>query len=102
MTTSTQPRCCASCKFWRALKDDGRPAPHGQCVQAVHDPSGKLGWAYEDLEVERAWEEDEPTLAAIIAAPMVTQDGSGYRAELFTRPDHACAAYDAAHPEEAK
>ena len=79
---------CADCKFWNA-KGDGPSlhskdweteleSAHRRCLKALH---GNGDAARSGLHLS-----DEP---------MMTLDGSGYTASLFTLPTFSCAAFEA-------
>lgn len=96
---------CDRCKHWKRDSDneewEAKVAGFNECVavrerwRITDEASGRL--PYGDLD------EDGPEhpfvkarIAAIKAARAYVQDGSEYRAELFTAPDFFCALFDPA------
>ena len=62
---------CENCKYWD--RDDYKFGNHGLCTKAI------------------MWDRGEQSIYA--DAPMVTMDGSCYRADLYTRFDHWCSQF---------
>jgi hypothetical protein len=105
---------CDSCKHWQNASDneewEARHAGFGECkavrerwriMDEASDASAKpKGWAADDSDWDE-WGDSPPPadsfvgvrIAALKAARAYLQDGSEYRAELFTAPDFFCALY---------
>src|SRR3712207_2378321 len=94
---------CDECKHWKRDSDneewEAKAAGFNECVAVrerwrITDEATK-GLAYGNLEGD---EPDHPYVAArfnaLKAARAYVQDGSEYRAELFTAPDFFCALFE--------
>lgn len=98
---------CSTCRHWKleGTQDwEAERAGFGECL-AVRERwaiTGEVGgyrvsleYDYEDMTpAERIESKMEERTAALRAARAYVQDGSEYRAELFTGPDFFCALYD--------
>jgi hypothetical protein len=77
---------CAECRHWEAedrgrscwprKNDRGEPLPHRECL-AAHYSDSRYGST-----------DDEPHQAIVF-------DAEGYSAELWTKPEHGCALFEA-------
>lgn len=87
---------CDQCKFWKALPEEWEPAAvgFGECERVrprwviTDEASAGLEW---DSDEEGAYMRSRRD--ALRTARAYVQDGSEYRAELFTAPDFFCALY---------
>jgi hypothetical protein len=96
---------CDGCQHWKKESEneewEAKEAGFGECL-AVRER-----WRITDEVSPKPYEadsdEDENSFvamrtSALQAARAYVQDGSQYRAELFTAPDFFCALFDAATP----
>jgi hypothetical protein len=91
---------CAECKHWDKDSEnqewEARKSGFGKCNairtrwDIMDDASGGRRWAEGD-EAKKAL--IEARIDALRAARAYVQDGSEYRAELFTGPDFFCALF---------
>ena len=88
---------CGTCKFWR----HDRLTEHGfaKCGRIPHDVRGCVDWS-KDLLLDYLpesddWEREQMAMyRRMIGSPAVTQDASGYIAELLTRQDFGCSLWE--------
>lgn len=92
-------RTCRTCAFWEQPGPSDKPAVHGKCRHAEHDEEGRFRWDDFDVEVREEFTPGVRTEAKRLRSlPMLVLDGSGYHAELRTRPEHGCLAWSATLP----
>lgn len=92
---------CDGCKHWQADSDnqewEARKAGFGECLAVrqrwtiMDEASDRLA---RDTEADKE-QYETVRIEALKASRVYVQDGSQYRAELYTAPDFFCALFSA-------
>jgi hypothetical protein len=86
---------CATCKHWGP---DAKGRWHRACRRVLHDAEDAIYWDLKDMDWLSRSEQQErlKQWGPMQSELAVVQDGSGYKATLYTRAEFGCVLHEAA------